>query len=248
MLGLYPSIAMYVFRKTKAKKMNVNYEYSRTLAAEGAILLLLGMVPYVGWILGIIGVVLFLKGMKELSNYYQDEKIYQHSWTGVKYYIVALIAAGVAVTALVIGVASATGFTFTGDFLFTAGFGVGLAAFLGGIVTAFVFYILATFHLKRTFDTLAEKTGETSLTTAGTLLWIGAILTIVVVGLLLILIGWIFATIGLFSMRPRQQQQYNGQQNGYTPPPTQPEQGNVKENRGMNNNSSPVGTLGRRGV
>ena len=155
---------------------------------------------------------------------------------------------GSAVTALVLGVASATGFTFTGDFLFTAGFGVGLAAFLGGIIVAFVFYVLAASHLKRTFNTLAEKTGESSLTTAGTLLWVGSILTIIVVGLLLILIGWIFATIGLFSMRPRQQQLYNGQQNGYTPPPTQPEQGNVKENGGINNNSSPTGTIGRRGV
>ena len=228
--------------------MNVNFGDSRTLAAEGAILLLLGLVPYVGWILGIIGVVLFLRGMKGLSEYYQDDNIYQNSWTGVKFYIVALIAAGVAVTALVLGVASATGFTFTGDFLFTAGFGVGLAAFLGGIIVAFVFYVLAASHLKRTFNTLAEKTGESSLTTAGTLLWVGSILTIIVVGLLLILIGWIFATIGLFSMRPRQQQPYNGQQNGYTPPPTQPGQGNVKENGGMNNNSSPTGSIGRRGV
>lgn len=227
--------------------MNVNFEYSRTLAAEGAILILLGMIPYVGWILGIIGVVLFLKGMKELSNYYQDERIYQDSWTGVKFYIVALIAAGVAVTALVIGIASATGFTFAGDFLFTAGFGAGLAAFLGGIVIAFVFFILATSHLKKTFNMLAEKTGEASLTTAGTLLWIGAILTIIGVGLLLILIGWIFATIGLFSMRPRQHPLYNGQQNAYSPPPTQPEQGNVKD-VGAANNSSPTGTIGRRGV
>jgi uncharacterized membrane protein len=235
-------------KKTEAKKMNVNFGYSRTLAAEGAILILLGLVPYVGWILGIIGVVLFLKGMKELSNYYEDEKIYQNSWTGVKFYIVALIAAGVAVTSLVIGIASATGFTFAGDFLLTAGFGVGLAAFLGGIVVAFIFYILATFHLKKTFDMLAEKTGEASLTTAGTLLWVGAILTIIVVGLLLILIGWIFVTIGLFSMKPQQQQSYNGQQNAYTPPPTQPEQGNIKENTATNNSSSPVGTLGRKGV
>lgn len=238
---------MYVFEKNGAKKMNVNFGYSKTLAAEGAILLLLGMVPYVGWILGIIGVVLFLKGMKELSNYYQDEKIYQSSWTGVKFYIIALIAAGVAVTALVMGIASATGFTFTGDFLLTAGFGVGLVAFLGGIVFAFVFYILATYNLKKTFDILAEKTGEASLTTAGTLLWIGALLTIIVVGLVLILIGWIFATIGLFAMKPRPQQTYNGQQNAYTPPPTQPEQGNIKENT-TNNNSSPTGTIGGKGV
>ena len=226
--------------------MNVNFEYSKNLAAEGAVLLLLSIVPYVGWILGIIGIVLFLKGMKELSNYYQDQKIYQNSWTGVKYYIVALIAAGVAVTALTIGIASATGFTFTGNFLLTAGFGIGLAAFLGGIITAFIFYILATSRLKKTFDILAEKTGEASLTTAGTLLWIGAILTIIVVGLLLILIGWIFATIGLFSMRPKQQQPYTEQKNNYTSPPTQPEQENVKENTATNNSSSTEGTLARR--
>ncbi len=227
--------------------MNVNYEYSRTLAAEGAILILLGMVPYVGWILGIIGVVLFLKGMKELSNYYQDERLYQNSWTGVKFYIIALIAAGVAIASLVIGVASATGFTFAADFVPTVGFGVGLIAFLAGIVIAFVFYLLATSHLRRVFNTLAEKSGEASFTTAGVLLWWGAILTIIVVGLLLILIAWIYVTIGLFSMRPRQQQPYNAQQQyADTQPPTQPEQGNVTGKAGTNNNSSPSETLGRR--
>ncbi len=78
-------------KKWRQKRMNVNFEYARTLAAEGAILLLLGLIPYVGWILGIIGVVLFLRGMRELSNYYQDERLYQNSWTGVKFYIVALL-------------------------------------------------------------------------------------------------------------------------------------------------------------
>jgi uncharacterized membrane protein len=228
--------------------MNVNYEYSRTLAAEGAILILLGLVPYVGWILGIIGVVLFLRGMKELSNYYQDEKLYQNSWTGVKFYIVALLAAGVAVAAMVIGVWSATGFTFTAGFMPNVAFGVGLIAFLAGIVVAFVFYVLATSHLRRVFNSLAEKTGESYFTTAGILLWWGAILSIIVVGLLLILIAWIFATIGLFSMRPRPPQPYNGQQYAYTPPSMQPGQGNNAGNVGTNNNSSPMGTLARRGV
>ena len=77
--------------------MNVNFEYAKTLAGEGSILLLLSLVPYAGWILGIIGVVLFLKGVRELSNYYQDKEIYQSSWTGVKFYIVAIVAAAVAI-------------------------------------------------------------------------------------------------------------------------------------------------------
>lgn len=224
MLGLYPPHNTVV-SKNGDKKMNVNFEYSKTLAGEGAILLLLSLVPYVGWVLGIIGVVLLLRGMKELSNYYQDEKIYINSLTGVRFYVIALIAAAVAIVAMVVGVASATGFTFTADFVPTVGFGVGLVAFFAGLVVAFVFYVLAASHLRRTFNTLAEKSGEESFTTAGNLLWYGSIFTIILVGLVLILIAWIFATIGFFTMKSRQHQQYTPQPNEYSPPPTQPEQG-----------------------
>ena len=218
--------------------MNVNFEYSKTLAIEGSILLLLSLIPYVGWVLGIVGVVLLLRSMKEFSNYYQDEKIYQDSLTGVKYYIVAIVAAAVAIAAITLGVWSATGFT--PDFVFTAGFGIGLVAFLAGLVVAFVFYVLASSHLKRTFNTLAQKSGEASFTTAGTLLWIGSILTIIGVGLILIFIAWIFATIGFFTMKSRQYQQYTPQPNGYgyTPPPTQPEQAKSMATN-QNNSSQP---------
>ena len=81
------------------KKMGTSFEYSKTLCGEGSILLILGIVPYVGWVLGIIGVILLLRGLKELANYYQDNEIYQNSLTGVKYYIIALIAVAVAITA-----------------------------------------------------------------------------------------------------------------------------------------------------
>jgi uncharacterized membrane protein len=202
--------------------VNVNFEYSRTLAGEGSILLLLSLVPYVGWVLGIIGVVLLLRGMKELSNYYQDENIYQNSLTGVKYYIIAIIAAAVAIASITVGIGAATDFTFDTNFVLTTGFAVGLAAFIAGVIVAFVFYVLATSHLKRTFNTLAQNTGEASFTTAATLLWFGAILSIILVGFALILVAWVFATIGFFTMKSRQYQQYNSQPNGFTPPFTQP--------------------------
>ena len=212
--------------------MNVNFEYAKTLAGEGSILLLLSLVPYAGWLLGIIGVILFLRGAKELANYYQDKEIYENSLKGVKFYVVAIIAAAVAVVGLTIGIAFATGFTFTGVFLPTVGFGVGLAAFIGGLVIAFVFYILATMHLRRTFNTLGQKSGEGSFSTAGTLLWVGALLSIIVVGLILIFIAWIYVTIAFFSMKPPQLQPYNPQQYTYNaPPPTQPEQGKIATNQ-----------------
>jgi uncharacterized membrane protein len=204
--------------------MNVNFEYSKTLAGEGAVLLLLSLIPYVGWVLGIVGIVLLAKAMKELSYYYQDESIYSNAWTGLKYMIVAIIAVAVAIVSMVVGAASATQwFTEGASFVFTAGFVTGLVAFLAGLVVAFVFYVLAANNLKNSLNTLAQKSGEQSFATAATLLWIGAILTIIGVGLLLIFVACILLTIGFFSMKPKQYQQYQySPPNGYTQPPTSP--------------------------
>jgi uncharacterized membrane protein len=200
--------------------MNVNFEYSKTLACEGSILMWLCFVPYVGPILAIIGLILLMRSLKEFSGYYQDEKIYSKALTGIKYYVVAIIAAAVAIGSIVTGVWTAT--HFTDVFVFTAGFGVGLIAFFVGIVVAFVFFVLAASHLRNTFNSLADHSGESSFRTAGTLLWWGSMLTIVLVGLVLIPIAWILATVGFFTMKPRPYQQYNAQPNNYTAPPTQP--------------------------
>ncbi len=216
--------------------MNANFEYSKTLAGEGAILLLLSIIPVVGWVLGIVGVVLLLKSMREFSNYYEDESIYRNALTGLKYYIVAIVAVAVAISAVVLSIGIATAFTYSS---FTPGvlFGVGIAAtVIAGLVIAFVFYVLAASHLKQTFSKLSEKSGEGSLRTAGDLLWIGSILTIVFgIGLIVIFISWIFATFGFFGMKSRQYQQYAQQPYGYTPPsyttpqapPTQTTQGSI---------------------
>jgi uncharacterized membrane protein len=227
MLGLYldSAIGFFTEQKTRRKtKMNVSFESSKTLAGEGAVLVLLSLIPYVGWVLGIVGVVLLAKAMKEFSNYYQDQSLYHEAWTGIKFYIIAIVAAAVAIVGIVLGAASATNmFAENAAVLFTAGLAGGIIVLLAGLVIAFVFYVLAASHLRNCFNNLAQKSGERSFETAGTLLWIGAILTIIGVGLILIFVAWIFVTIGFFSMRARPYQQYTPPTNGYyTQPPTNP--------------------------
>ncbi len=206
--------------------MNVNFQYSKTLAIEGSILLLLGLVPTVGWVLGIVGIVLLLKATKELSYYYQDESIYRNSLTGLKYYVVALIAAAVAIGIGVVSFAT-TGLFAGAPFAFATGIVTGIIAIIAGIVIAFVFYVLAASHLRKAYETLAQKTGESSFSTAGTFLWAGAFLTLLFgLGLFLILISWIFVIIGFSSMKPKDYQPYTAPTNGYgyaPQPPTQPQ-------------------------
>jgi uncharacterized membrane protein len=202
--------------------MGTNFQYSKTLAMEGSILTILGLIPTWGWVLGIIGIILLLRSLKEFANYYQDNEIYQNSLTGVKYYIIALIALAVSGIGFIVGLVNRDYSSFT-NFVnsITIGNAIGIAVGIAFLIVAFVFYVLAATHLRKTFNTLALKTGEHSFETAGTLLWVGAILTIIGVGVLLIFVAWIFAVIGFFTMKGPQQQPYTSQPNGYNPPSAQ---------------------------
>ena len=188
--------------------MGTSFEYSKTLCGEGSILLILGVVPYVGWVLGIIGVILLLRGLKELANYYQDNEIYQNSLTGVKYYIIALIAAAVAITAIVIGVGTATGFKFSSHFTLTAGFGIGLVSFLRRAYHCFHILRTCSFALKKNLQYACAEIRRTLVCHRRHLALVGFHTdNNGWFGLILIFIAWIFAVIGFFSMKSQQQQQ-----------------------------------------
>jgi uncharacterized membrane protein len=209
---------------------------------EGSILTILGLIPTWGWVLGIIGIILLLRSLKEFANYYQDNEIYQNSLTGVKYYIVALIALAVSGGGFIVGLVNRDFSSFT-NFVNSISIGnaIGIAVGIAFLIVAFVFYVLAATHLRKTFNTLAQKTGEHSFETAATLLWVGAILTIIGVGVILIFVAWIFAVIGFFTMKsPQQQQPYGSQPYSYTPPSAQSTAGSTQAQSFCSNCGAPL--------
>jgi uncharacterized membrane protein len=181
-------------------------ESSKTLGIIGTLLLVIGIfVPWGGIVVDIIGIILFMMAIKGFSAAYNDPAMYQNAFTGIIYYIIAAIAAGIAFSSLALGAFGS---------IFLLGFGI--IVFIVALIAAFIFYVLAAKRLRTTFNDLAKKTGEHNFETAGTLLWWGAILTIIVVGLFLIFIAWIFALIAFLSMRTTAQQPYP------PPPPAGP--------------------------
>jgi uncharacterized membrane protein len=207
--------------------MNVNFEYSKTLALEATILIILAPIPYVGWVLGIIGIILLLRAMKEFSNYYEDKSIYDNTLTGLKYYVVVIIALAVAGAFGVIAGFSASGIAPT-ELLHVGGFVISLICSIAALLVAWAFSVVAASHLRKTFDSLAVHSGEASFTTAATMLWWGAILTIIAVGLILMFVAWIFVVVGFFTIKSKQFQQYGQPQNGYSTTPPQTQTGQVK--------------------
>jgi uncharacterized membrane protein len=185
-------------------------ESNKNLAGIGSILL---MFPFIS----IVGIILLYIGIKGLSEYYKDETIYRDTLRGVIYAIIALIAIAIAVPLFIIGG------MFSVFTLGPLGTGLGLISLLLLAVIVFIFYVLAANQLRKAFNSLAQKTGEHMFETAGTLLFVGAILTIIFfIGLLLIFVAWIIATIAFFSIKIPQQPYGYGPATAPSSPVTQP--------------------------
>lgn len=181
-----------------------SFESGKNYASIGSVLLFLSFIPFVG----IIGLILVYLGMKEFSGYYNEPSIHQDTFKGFIWGIIALVVTAVGVL-----------FAFI-VFIPTLGIG-SVLIILALAVVDFVFYLLMAMNFRKAFTLLAQRSGEHSFETAGNLLLWGAILTIAFgIGLILIFIAWIFATIGFFSIKttnqPTQTYGYN------TPPPPPP--------------------------
>ncbi|MCL2643132.1 MAG: DUF996 domain-containing protein [Candidatus Bathyarchaeota archaeon] len=167
----------------------------------------------------IIGLVLIMIGMKGLSEHYREPRIYDGLVTGVILLIISSILSIIGMTAIYSGMAGLALAAFSLGMMSGAGIGAGIIGIAGGIVCFIVCFILALLairHVRNCLNALAERSGENLFRTAGTLIWVGAILTIIGIGALLIWIGFIIAAIGFFTLKETPLPPTYG----YTPPPS----------------------------
>jgi uncharacterized membrane protein len=151
-------------------------ESGKTLAGIGSIL---QFVP-------IVGLILLILGTKDVAEHYKDDSIYQHILKGGIFSVIGTIC-------------SYIGLFFIATII---GWLIGIVV----LIVAFVFMLLSATNFKKAFNVLADRSGENLFRTAATLVWIGAILTIIVFGLFLMFIGFIIAGVAFFTLKSTQSQ------------------------------------------
>ena len=150
---------------------------AKTLGGVGGILVFFPFVSLVGWIL-------ILLTTKEISETVQDKSIFDD----------ALLAAITAIIGAVVFVA------------FIVTFVLGFPRFLlfFGILGAFwVFTIISAIFLKRSYEKISQRLNVSAFATTGLLYLIGAALTLVIVGFLILLVALIFQVVAYFSIQDR---------------------------------------------
>ncbi len=182
---------------------------ARALGGVGSILLLITFLPYAGWILGIVGLILILLAVKYISDYTHERSIFTNIiWA------VVLDIGGIIVGAVVVFAAL---FHFLGLGMFSPGYVppsnlsagdiIGLiVSIVLGLVAIWVFYLVSAIFLKRSFDTIAAKLNVHLFNTAALLYLIGAITAIFLIGFVIIFIAQILFVAAFFSI-PEQQMQ-----------------------------------------
>ena len=169
---------------------------SKDLAAIGAILC---FIPGVN----IVGIIMVLIGMKGLAEHYKDDSIYHNALMAVVFGIIGLVALAVGFVAVVVGGVSISAAFGASGFLIGLLFGFSL------LLIVFIFFVLMTMYLRKSFNSLAQKSGEQTFETAGTWLFYGAILTIAFgIGFIIMVVAWIIAVIAFFSIKVPIQQPY----------------------------------------
>ncbi|MFB6490331.1 MAG: DUF996 domain-containing protein [Thermoproteus sp. AZ2] len=173
-------------------------ETAKILAGVGAVLSIVG--PFGYGIVGIIGLILVLVGLLSLADYFKDSEMRQNT---IYWLIFAIIGVIALVATFVLGFFALSRFV-VGPHLYTrvtSLTAVNVLALIAGLVVAEVFFILAASRLRRVYAALAQRTGEGLFNTAGTLYFWGAVLTIVLVGLILLFVSWILAAVAFFSAK-----------------------------------------------
>jgi len=193
-------------------------ESTRTLGGLGAILLFIGLMPvqYVG-ILALVGFILVLIALHGFANIYGERGIFNNFLYGTVVGIIGTVAAAVAAVISVLTTVTSLLYKiypgWNGDWTalptmmpdtssITAG---DVLPLLGELILVFgiiwVTIIIASFFARRSLNALSAKTGVGLFSTAALVLLIGAFLTIILIGFLIIWIAVLLLAIAFFQIK-----------------------------------------------
>lgn len=175
----------------------MSLESNKTLGGVGALLIAIG---FFFPILSLVGIILVLIAMKGLAEYYNEDDIFTNALYGFIFGVIGIVAFIIIFVAAIFAGTFAEIFADFGRPSFTFPV-VTLVLLITSLVVMFIFYVLHAVFYRKSFTILSEMSGEKIFDTAGLLLLIGAILTIILVGIVLLLVAWILVTVGFFSIK-----------------------------------------------
>jgi len=176
-----------------------------TLGRVGILLPLAAIIPFLGMLAGLAALILLLFSHHYFSKFYEKPAIFNKALTGTIVMIAGNIIGGVIFgAALLSSVGSVESVEGMQDVNFqnmlSRVFDSGLTIL--GVVIILAGSIIGFYFLFQGLGLLAEATGMNHFRTAGLLYFIGAIASVILIGGLVVLVGWVFHIVAYYSIQP----------------------------------------------
>jgi uncharacterized membrane protein len=179
---------------------------AKIVGGIGALLMILGLVPGVGMLLGLIGFILIFIAVKYISDETKDKSIFNNF---LYFFITAIIAIFVALVILIITFIEAGGMSYMMDLqnlAYTDPTAVwnAISPVLPGAIAAlaslWILLLISVIFLRKSYDKIGELTQVKWFNTTALLFLIGAATLIIVIGFIIIIIGMVLEIIAFFSL------------------------------------------------
>lgn len=193
----------------------VTLESSKALGGVEVLLMVIG--PFGGvytGMLALVGLILVLIALKGLSDHYNEAGIFSNALYGVVTAIIGGVVFVAVIVVTAVGFLSALGSGAANLGNWTAFQSINwqdvatldilwpyIATILGSLVVLFIFVVVATVFLRRSSTLLSTKTGVNLFGTTGLIMLIGAVLTVIGVGFILLWIALILIVVAFFSIK-----------------------------------------------
>jgi uncharacterized membrane protein len=204
----------------------MDMQTSRILGLLGALFMIIGFLPTVGWLLMLLGIIFVLVAIKGYGDAYKEGSIFHNALYTLVFEIVGIVVfLGVVIFGLMsflssVGINNISQLSSWQNInwqqaITTSNFLPFIGAIILGLVILFAFTVLASLYFRKAMKTMSEKTGVKLFHTTGTLFFIGALLTIIIIGFIVIWVSFILLMISFYESKTHEQMQQPQQQ---TPP------------------------------
>src|SRR6266436_5493386 len=155
---------------------------AKTLGGVGSILVLLSPIPYAGAALSIVGFIMILIAVKYIADVLGDQKIFNNMIISVVLAIIGIVVGVVVVLSAVYSLIGLGRYTYNpGTTTLPTGFSAVIMSIIAGLIVIWIFYLVASIFLKRSYDTIATRLNIGMFHTTGLLYLIGAATAIIIV-------------------------------------------------------------------
>lgn len=202
-------------------------ESSKNLGGVGALLMFIGVFPYISsyGVVEIVGLILVLVALYSFAGYYKERGIFNNSIYGLIAGIVGVILAAAVGLLLVLPnvkdfllklypswngdlstISSLSGLTPNTSNITISDVMPFIVAAIAVLVILWIFVIIVAFFARRSLKALSVKASVGLFSTASLLLLIGAFLAIVGIGFILMWIAVLLIAIAFFQIKPQPEQ------------------------------------------